>query len=841
MRILGNIGLAAYWAQPNLVPLLVFKSISISNKKGNSLVSPFHYAAYGFILCTIDKFNEGYQYGKMALELQDKISSQQYKAKTMQVAYNLIMHWKDPLRMINKQHLTQYRVALEIGDIEFAAVALQVYCNNGLFTGENLHKLKDEFSNYIQIMKTMTKGTPLLLSQLYLQILLNLSGKSEKPNQIIGEIYNEKEMEPFHKNAGDQTALCSLYLFRSILEFMFGNYTKAYESIQKAEKELDSISGTYMTSLFPFYQSLIILGKISNETKRKQEALLKIIYKNIKKIKKWSQHAPHNHQHKLYLIEAELARFKNNNSAAMDYYEKAITGANINKFSNEEAIACELAAKFYLELKNKSVGYLYIAKAYGGYLKWGADAKLNQLEELYPDHLDYIQERPDSDFNNEIMDNSKDTSTISGKTLTMLDISTVIAVSQTLSREIELRHLLEAIMKLAVENAGAQKGLLIMENAQDNKLYVEASVYRGEIEVLESIDIADNEDIPLSIINYVYRTGEYVILDNAKNSNMFLQDPYIVRNKTKSVVCAPLIDRGNMISILYLENNLAANVFTAERLELISVFMSQCAISINNARLIVKEKHNAVLENEIKMAKRIQQSLLPKEIPQITQAEIAFKYEPMMEIGGDFVSIKYKSDSNKLGLFICDVSGHGVSAALTASMISMSLDFYWEEYFDEPTRVLNEIRKSLIGKMGGFFFTAAMCSIDLEQGLMTYVSGGHQPVIILRKSGETDIIQQKGRLIHEYIEPNLKDISVNLHDGDRIFLYTDGVTEAENADGDFLGAQEFDTFCSSINRMSKESETPEILCNNIFNEIIQFMGNTDFDDDTTILIAEYKK
>ncbi len=327
-------------------------------------------------------------------------------------------------------------------------------------------------------------------------------------------------------------------------------------------------------------------------------------------------------------------------------------------------------------------------------------------------------------------------------------------------------------------------------------------------------------------------------MNDAAMDERFIYDEHISQNYPKSILCTQIKHKGVMTGILYLENNLTSNVSTPERLALLQILSAQAAISIENARLIDKVTENAVLQKEIEMAQKIQQSLLPKSLPEIKNIQIAFKYEPMRGIGGDFVSFHHSEDKNYLGIFICDVSGHGVPGALTASMVSMALDFLWDANIESPSKILYEMKKQLKGKMGGNYFTACLCSLNLNDNTMTFSSAGHPPFIIARCDGKVEMVKTTGRLIIDYYDSKLFDKTLQLQKGDRIILYTDGITEAMNLDYEMLGDDD-NKFMNWINEILSCSSTPSSICDQIYSEIIKYTKKDILKDDFTIVVFEY--
>ncbi|MEB3826256.1 GAF domain-containing protein, partial [Phormidium sp. CCY1219] len=302
-------------------------------------------------------------------------------------------------------------------------------------------------------------------------------------------------------------------------------------------------------------------------------------------MKKWAHHAPMNFLHKYYLVEAERNRVVGKEIKAMNQYDRAIELAKENQYLNDEALANELAAKFYLAKGKIKIAQTYMQEARYCYLKWGATAKVKHLEETYPQLFQIIAQNPAG--NSQVQSSHLPTTTDSGKAL---DVTSVLKASQAISGEIILEKSLAKLMKIMIENAGAQKGVLILEKA--GKLFIEAagSVESDEFTVLQSLPLENN--LPVSLVNYVARARETVVLDEAYREQWFNQDPYISANQTQSIFCVPLINQGKLISIVYLENNLTVGAFTEERRKVITLLSAQAAISIENAKLYSELREN---------------------------------------------------------------------------------------------------------------------------------------------------------------------------------------------------------------------------------------------------------
>jgi PAS domain S-box-containing protein len=284
----------------------------------------------------------------------------------------------------------------------------------------------------------------------------------------------------------------------------------------------------------------------------------------------WAKNCPENFENRAALVGAEIARIENHEMTAEHLYEQAIRSAQANDFVHHEALANELAARFYLARGFEKIGNTYLRDARHCYLRWGAAGKVRQLEELYP------QIREEEAV-------SGPTSTI-GTPVEHLDLATVMKVSQAVSGENVLERLVDTIMRRAIEHAGAQRGLLILVRDQDQRIEAEATTSGEAIVVRLREALVAEVALPQSIIRYVSRTHESVILEDALAQHPFSADSYVRQLHARSILCLPLINQAKLIGLLYLENNLSPNVFTPTRIAVLKLLASQAAISLEQKR-----------------------------------------------------------------------------------------------------------------------------------------------------------------------------------------------------------------------------------------------------------------
>ena len=602
IRILLTITGAIFAARPSLYPQVPFHMVTLSMKYGNPPVAAGVYALYGsFLSGTMNELDAGYRFGQLGVRLLNKFDIPQLKAMVLHSFNSFTKHWKKPLKDTIESLQEGVNCGLETGNLEQAGYAAICYCEHLLFTGLALEGVEQKYAQYTDSMVNKKQVYSIYYMKIDRQIVLNLQGKSVDKCRLVSEDFNESEFLPIFIEQNNLSLLFVAYLAKTILPYFFKDYAQAVENARLGAKYEQNNGGMIVTAQHNFYHSLALLAHYPDADTTEQTQYLKELEANQQKMKHWVSHAPMNYQHKYDLIEAEKARVLGNVVEAMALYDKAIQGARDNQYPHEEALAYERAAEFYLALGRQEIAQLYMKKAHYGYVQWGATAKVQDLEAEYPQLLS--QPITTSDFR---LSSTTITGTRSGEAL---DLAAVMKASQAISGEMVLDKLLAQLMNVVIENAGAQKGCLILKNADgDWAIEAEGVVDSDEVTTRQSLPI-DSEEPRLSaaIVNYVARTQESVVLNDAVNEGEFTAEAYIVAKQPKSLLCTPLLNQGQLSGLLYLENNLTTGAFTADRLEVLQLLSSQAAISIDNAKLYTEM---AELNDELKEMDRLKDDFL---------------------------------------------------------------------------------------------------------------------------------------------------------------------------------------------------------------------------------------
>ena len=597
MRILVKAITPAYVMNPALLSPIVFTMVNICIEYGNSSLSTFAYTFYGLLLCTsIDNIETGYQFGQIGINLLEKLNTKEVKTKVYELFYAHIKIWVSHVRETIEPLQEAVQHGLENGDLEYAGYAAGYTSVYPFFVGEQLNEVCAKQTIYVNLLVNLKISYFSLPIIIWRQLVGKLLDKTENELRALGNFFDEEVMLPAFIESNNGALLFSVYLAKSIFLYLFENYAEAGSYIKLAEQYSGCLAGVLHTSEQNFYYSMILLAQCSIVGEIDREINLKQVEANQIKLKKWSLYAPMNYEHKYYLVEAEKAKFLGHILPAMEYYDLAIQGAKEQGYIHEEALANEKAAEFYRSLGREKIAQTYLVESYYCYVRWGAIAKIKDLESKYPQLISLTSNKTSS---RELTVTTS--SSNFGTKGDVLDLATIIKASQALAGEIVLDKFLDKLLKVVMENAGAQTSCLVLETDGILTIKATGAVEQEQITLWTSTSINDSQNIPVSLINYVARTKENIILNNAAKEGIFVKDSYIIQAQVKSILCTPVINQNRLIGIIYLENNLTVGAFTPARLEILKILSTQIVISLENALLYKSlEEYSRTLEEKVK-------------------------------------------------------------------------------------------------------------------------------------------------------------------------------------------------------------------------------------------------
>ena len=801
---------ACFAESPLSLPIL-YTMLELSRQYGNSPQCTFAYSTYGsFVSWLIPDIDFGYQLGQLSLQVLEQLDAKEFRSKVLVNTSICLTHFKKHTRETIEPLRQAINSGLEFGDIEYACHAADYYCAHLFFNGEHLDYVQEQQKHYIDFAGNFAQQYQFYLLKIIGQLVANLRGTTDNPLLLMGEMLNESETIAYLESINNLMSLFRVFFAKTLLCYLFKDYEAALENAKRALKSSTLVEGNISFTKHIYYYSLALLALYFQETESKQQQYLKQVEENQQKMKYWAFHGPMNYQHKYNLVEAEKARVLGQSFSAMEYYDLAIDGAKENGYVQDEALANELAGEFYLALGRNKVARTYLIDAYYAYIRWGAKAKVKDLEERHAELLAPIVGRkksfPSGGEETIVQTRTTVTSTSSGVSEN-LDLSTIIKASQALSGKVHLDELLANLMRVLLENAGAEKFyFLIPDSAGEWKIEAQCM---GEQCQLISKSAIESQEMPLSLINYVKRTQETLALDDATTQTTFASDPYIMQKRPKSILCSPLINQGKLVGILYLENNLTTGAFTRDRIQVLNIISSQAAISIENARLYhtledkVQERtaqlaqaneeisalndklkaENLRLSAELEVTKQLQQMILPKqsELEEIEGLEISGFMEPADEVGGDYYDVLPQNDGVKIT--IGDVTGHGLESGVLMIMAQTAVRTLQESNETDPVRFLDVLNRTLYGNIQRIdsYKNMTLALLDYQNGSLS-LSGQHEEAIVVRTDGNIERIDTMHLGFPLGLEAEIAEFvsqtQINLNPGDVVVLYTDGITEA---------------------------------------------------------------
>ncbi len=573
LDVLAQVVTPALFTDDNLLCLVLCRMANISLEHGNSGASCFAYVWLGMILGPhFNDYPTAFRFGQLGFELVEQRGLDRFKARVYMSFGNLVNPWTRHVRTGRPLVRRAFNTANEIGDLTFAAYSCNNLITNLLASGEPLPEIQREAEAGLAFARTLRFGLVIDIITSQLRLILALRGLTPKFNSFNDEQFDEARFEQ-HFDADPRLALpsCWYWIRKLQARFYAGDYASAIHAELQAQRLLWTSPSFFEVAEYRFYAALARAAYCNATSADQRPVHLEALAAHHRQLEIWAHHCPENFGNRTALVGAEIARIEGRYLDAERLYEEAIRLAREHGFIQNEGTAGELAGRFYAGRGFETIGQAYLRNARYCYLRWGADGKVQQLDESYP-HL------------REELSPPRPTTTI-GASVEHLDLATVIKVSQAVSGEIVREKMIDTLMRTALEYAGAERGLLIVSHGGVHRLEAEAATRANTITVrLRQASVLAAE-LPESVLHYAVRTQESVILDDALAHDAFSADEYIRHHRVRSVLCLPLIKQGTLIGVLYLENNLAPRVFTPARSAVLKLLASQAASSLENAYL----------------------------------------------------------------------------------------------------------------------------------------------------------------------------------------------------------------------------------------------------------------
>jgi predicted ATPase/signal transduction histidine kinase len=574
MDVLSKLRPPALYTDANLLVLVTCRPVNLSLEYGNCDASCIAYVCMSMIASAgFGEYQTLSRFGQLGYDLVMQRGFTRFQARTYMDFGNIVLPWMRHVRATRDLLHRAFQAANEIGDLTYAAYCCNELNANLLAVGDPLADVQREAEHGLAFAQRARFGFVIDCVATQLALIRTLRGSTPVFGCFDDAQFEESRIERrFSENPNLALGECWYWIRKLQARFFAGDYALAVEASSRAQRLLWTSPSLFETAEYHFYGALsqaAYCDSVSAGQRRRPH--LDAVAAHHRQLQLWAVNCPDNFENRAALVGAELARLEGRELDAERLYEQAIRSARANSFIHNEALACELAARFYEARGFERIARVYLQDARYGYLCWGAEGKVRQLDRLYPQ---LRQELPAP----------TSTSTI-GAPVEHLDLATVMKVSQAVSGEIVLERLLDTLMRTALQQAGAERGLLILARGAGHRIEAEATTSGDTITVRSCRTSVSAAELPNSIFHYVVRTQESVILDDASAQNTFSADEYILGNHVRSLLCLPLIRQTALVGVLYLENNLAPRVFTPSRAAVLKLIASQAAISLENVRL----------------------------------------------------------------------------------------------------------------------------------------------------------------------------------------------------------------------------------------------------------------
>jgi PAS domain S-box-containing protein len=553
--------------EANFHALAICWAANLSLERGNSDSSCDIYVRLGFIAG--DRFGDykaGSRFGKVGCELVERRGLKRFQARTYMLFAHYLIPYTQHVRAARDLLHRGIEVADKIGDLVFVGLSRGLYLiENLLASGEPLSEVQREAERALAFAQKAQLVHVVSIIQTHLQLVRTLRGLTRKFGSFDDEEFDDAR---FARNLNSALADWLYWMRKVQAHFHAGDYASAIEAATRAQRHTAS-GYIYQVADLRFYSALSHAAACDTADQRK--AYFAALSAHHRQLEIWAEQCPENFENRAALVGAEIARLEGRDVDAMRLYQQGIRSARVNSFVQNEALAYELAARFYAARGFDEIAHLYLRNARYGYQRWGADGKVRQLDEMYPQlRKDELAPAPTS---------------MIGAPVERLDVGTVLKAAQAVSGEIVLGELIKTLLRIVIEHAGAERGLLILFPGDEPRIAAEATTGSGQVEVTLRQTATSPAELPESVLHTVIRTRQSVILDDASAHNPFPADEYILQKHARSVLCLPLVKQAKLIGVLYLENNLASHVFTSSRISVLELLASQAAISLENARL----------------------------------------------------------------------------------------------------------------------------------------------------------------------------------------------------------------------------------------------------------------
>jgi PAS domain S-box-containing protein len=591
MQVLAVLGPPAYFTDFRLYCLQVCRMANVSMQYGASGAAAPAYGYWGIMLASVfHRYRDADRFAKLACDLVEKHGFIAYRSRVYS-AMAAVAFWTQPIANVIDFIRTGFRIAIETGDLNFACYGMHGLITSLLLRSDPLDVVWRESEMALDLAREAKYGdtSHVVISQQ--RFIATMQGRTATFSSFSDTWFDEATFEAQLTADCMSLTIAWYWILKLKARFLSGDCAEALAAADKAKPLLSATFVLNELLDYFYYTALTVAALYQNASADKQQEWRELLTVHQEQLREWTENYPPTFADKHQLVLAEIARLEGRDADAMRLYEQAIQSAREHGFVQNEGVAHELAAGFYLDRGSTTAARVHLENARSCFTRWGAIGKVQQLDRRYP----RPRERSAAPLRTATIDTL----------IERLDVASVVKASQAVSGEIELSKLIETLLRIAIEHAGAERGLLILFRGDEARIAAEATTGRGQVEVTLRQTAVSSAELPESVLQCAIRTRESVILDDALAPNMFSADEYIRQKCVRSILCLPLVKQARLIGVLYLENNLASHVFTPARISVLELLASQAAVSLENARL-----YNDLQEREAKVRRLVDSNII---------------------------------------------------------------------------------------------------------------------------------------------------------------------------------------------------------------------------------------
>ncbi|MER8692877.1 AAA family ATPase [Mesorhizobium opportunistum] len=566
MLVLSEIVGPAYFVDTRLFSILICRMVKIGLRHGVSSSSAHGYVTWGFLLQgAFRRYSDAYPFAKLACDLVSKHGFIASLARVYTVAAS-VAGWAQPIVVAIDLVRKAIRTAIEAGDTVYGCHAMFMHVSFLLTRNDPLDSVRHESDIALDFAKRAQYAdiADIVVSQQ--RFIATMQGRTSTFSTFSDAQFDEKA---FEAQVAAPMAISWYWILKLKAQFLSGNYSEALAAADNAKPLLAVTDGLIQQLDYFYYTALTVSALYERVGKDQQEASRELLGVHQEQLREWAEIYMPTFADKHALVSAEIARIEQRDLDAMRLYEHAIHSARENGFVQNEGVAHELAAQYCLARGLETAGYAHLRNARNCYDRWEAHGKVRQLDQRYP----------------RLREDRTPASSTTFAPVIELDVETVVRASQAISSDMVLPELIDKLVRLAVEHAGAERGLLILVEGGEPRIEAEATTEAGKIEVAVRQAAVTPTDLPQTALQYVIRSQERMLLDDASADNTYSNDEYVRQNRSKSILCLPIVKQTKLVGALYLENDLIPGAFTLDRVAVLQLLASQAAISLENAVL----------------------------------------------------------------------------------------------------------------------------------------------------------------------------------------------------------------------------------------------------------------